>query len=679
MTSNWTQELLNWASANPGWSGVAVFGIAFVESLLVVGFLIPGIFILFGVGALIGLGGLELWPIWLGGSVGALCGDLVSYYIGHRFRRHLADFWPFSRYPEMLERGATFFRSHGAKSVLVGRFIGPLRPMIPACAGMLGMTPARFVAVCVPACAVWTPAYLIPGMLFGASLEVASEYAGRLTLVLVTLVAVLWLTLWALRSLYTVFAAFSARWLRHAIKWTRRHPALGRIAGPILDPSQPEVLSVTMLGLLLVLTIWGFALLMFLSPFGSQPQAIDQAMLAFTQSVRNHIADPAMVAVAQLSRWWVLLPTSLATLLWLLGAQRLAAAAHWLVAMVGGLLLQMLVGWALRATPAMATGGHQQWYEPSAAMMLATIVLGFFAVMVAKELRRRHRKWPYLAAAALLTLLLIARIYLGLDWLSGALVGAMLGLSWTAIVGIAYRQRALRPFSGAVASGIFFGTLAATMVWQVGERLEEDLAALRMPLPEQTLYLEDWWRTDWAELPMERTALQSVASRRFTFQLAAPLAGLESELGKRGWSEAQPAGMQWLLQALNPKPSESTLPLTGKDFLGRREELVMRLPSTDPSHQWVVRWWDSGARLVPGGEPLYVGLLTDDSLVQVMRLFSYWRAIPVPPAELKRLTAELEGFEVRYPTDSLALIRPVLPPGSQAPPPASAAAAQGDR
>jgi undecaprenyl-diphosphatase len=185
--SGWTQDLLNWIAENPGWSGLLIFLIAFIESLLVIGFFIPGIFILFGVGAIVGMGGLDVTWIWLGGSVGAFCGDILSYWIGHRYRRQLADFWPFRRYPEMLQRGSAFFNRHGAKSVLAGRFIGPLRPIIPATAGMLGMTPARFVAVCVPACILWTPAYLLPGMLFGASLEVAAEYAGRLTLLLAAL------------------------------------------------------------------------------------------------------------------------------------------------------------------------------------------------------------------------------------------------------------------------------------------------------------------------------------------------------------------------------------------------------------------------------------------------------------------------------------------------------------
>ena len=191
MDTGWTQELLNWLNAHPGWGFVIVFLVAFFESLVLVGILLPGIVILFGVGTLIGLGLIEMLPIWIAASLGAFLGDTFSYALGRRFRAHLLDIWPFSRYPAMMERGTLFFHTHGAKSVVAGRFIGPLRPIIPSVAGMMGMMPSRFLAVDIPACITWAPSVLVPGMLFGASLEVASEYTGRLTVMLVILLVIL--------------------------------------------------------------------------------------------------------------------------------------------------------------------------------------------------------------------------------------------------------------------------------------------------------------------------------------------------------------------------------------------------------------------------------------------------------------------------------------------------------
>lgn len=657
MDTVWTQDLLNWLTENPGWAGFWVFVMSFVESLAFVGILVPGIIILFGLGAMISLGAMDMASIWLWGSIGALVGDLVSYFIGRRYRSHLADMWPFVRFPKMLERGRHYFRVHGPKSVVIGRFVGPLRPVIPVTAGMLGLSPRRFLMVDIPACIAWTPAYLIPGMLFGASLEVASEYAGRMSLVIIIAVVVLWLTWWVIWTAYEILAGHSARWLRHVIRWLRRHPVFRRIAGPLLDSTQPEVLSVTMMGLFLVVIFWGIVMLLFLSPFSAHPQSIDQAVQSYALALRNHIADPIMVALTQLSRLWVLIPTSMAVLLWLVGAGRQKAALHWLVAMGGGVILQILLGWSLRSTPLLSEAGVNTLYDPSAALTLVTVVLGYFAVMVARELKRRKRKWPYVITGIVLTLLILARLYLGLDWLSGALMGVALGMAWTFVVGIAYRQRAMRSFSGIAASLIFFGMLAATFAWQVGQNLEGDLEALKLTVYEREIGARDWWDDEWQTLAQERTSLKSVVARKFNFQFAGEPEMLTRLLTSEAWLEAEPATWRWTILSMNPDSTEFTLPLLKRDYLGHADILLLHRLGGDPSKQETIRLWDSGVRLTPGGQAVYLGQVTTEVLVQRMKVFSYWSAIPVSQTYLEQLFKEPEGVQVRWEDSSFLLIR----------------------
>lgn len=657
MDTDWTQDLLNWLSANPGWAGFWVFVMSFVESLAFVGILVPGIIILFGLGALISLGSLDMMPIWLWGSLGALVGDIASYAIGHRYRGHLAEKWPFKHFPKMLERGRDYFHVHGPKSVVIGRFIGPLRPVIPVTAGMLGLSPRRFLLVDIPACIVWTPAYLIPGMLFGASLEVASEYAGRMSLVIVIAVVVLWLTWWVIWTAYEMLASRSARWLRHVIRWLRRHPVFRRIAGPLLDSSQPEVLSITMMGLLLVLIFWGVVLLMFLSPFSAHPQSIDQMVQTYALSLRNHIADPLMVALTQLSRLWVLIPTSVAVLLWLIGAGRQKAAMHWLVAMGGGVALQVLLGWTLRSTPMFTQPGANTPHDPSAALTLATVVLGYFAVMTARELKRRKRKWPYVITGLLLSLMLLSRLYLGLDWLSGALMGVALGMAWTFVVGIAYRQRVIRSFNGTTASLIFFGMLSVTFVWQVEQNLDNDLAALKQPLPGREIVADEWWVDGWQSLPRERTQLKTVAAREFNFQFVGEPGELVQALEPSGWREAEPANWRWVILSMNPDPTELTLPPLKRDYLGHADSLLLHRVGGDPLTQETIRIWDSGVSLASTGEPVYLGMLAEEVLVQRMVFFSYWSAVPAAATSMDELAMEVGAMRLRRPVDRMLLIR----------------------
>lgn len=211
----------------PHWTLAGVFLIASGESLAVVGLIVPGAAGMVAAGALVALGALEFWPTLLAAVTGAVVGDGISYWLGHHYRDRLRSAWPFRRHPEWLSRGENFFRRHGAKSVLFGRFVGPARPIVPVVAGMLGMRPALFYTVNVLSALAWAPAYLLPGMAFGASLALAGAVAARLALLLILLVASVWLLLelvrWGFRAL---------------------SPRAGRIAQRILRlgrrPSAPE-------------------------------------------------------------------------------------------------------------------------------------------------------------------------------------------------------------------------------------------------------------------------------------------------------------------------------------------------------------------------------------------------------------------------------------------------------
>ena len=66
------QPIFTWLSENPAWSGVFVFLIAFSESLLIVGLIVPGTVLMFGVGTLVGTGVLDIQETLLVAFFGAV-------------------------------------------------------------------------------------------------------------------------------------------------------------------------------------------------------------------------------------------------------------------------------------------------------------------------------------------------------------------------------------------------------------------------------------------------------------------------------------------------------------------------------------------------------------------------------------------------------------------------------
>jgi membrane protein DedA with SNARE-associated domain len=142
-----------------------VGALAFGESLALVSLLIPATALLVGIGALIGLSGIEFAPLWTGAVVGAVLGDWVSYVLGRRYKQGIVAVWPFYKYPDLLERGETFVRKHGAWGVFVGKFFGPLRAFVPLAAGIFAMPTFLFLMVSISSTMVWAMLLLAPGAL----------------------------------------------------------------------------------------------------------------------------------------------------------------------------------------------------------------------------------------------------------------------------------------------------------------------------------------------------------------------------------------------------------------------------------------------------------------------------------------------------------------------------------
>ena len=126
------------------WAAPIVLLLAFGESLAFISLLIPAWGALIAIGALIGASGISFWPVWIAGGIGAALGDWLSYWLGFKFKDHVAEMWPLSWYPDLLPRGEIFVQRWGVPSVYIGRFLGPLRATVPLAAGIFEMPYWRF-------------------------------------------------------------------------------------------------------------------------------------------------------------------------------------------------------------------------------------------------------------------------------------------------------------------------------------------------------------------------------------------------------------------------------------------------------------------------------------------------------------------------------------------------------
>ncbi len=200
-----------WLSTHSQWLGLAIFLIALVESLAIAGLLVPGVVLMLAATAMAGGGDLSVSVALAWAFAGAVIGDLLSFALGRVFHQDIRRLSLFRRHPQWIDRGERFFRHYGVLSILIGRFVGPIRPIIPMVAGMFDMPVWRFVLVNLLSALAWAPAYVLPGFYAGRALRwPVPEFFWAQALGLLAALAVLGLVLLTLLRLQERWSPFAA-------------------------------------------------------------------------------------------------------------------------------------------------------------------------------------------------------------------------------------------------------------------------------------------------------------------------------------------------------------------------------------------------------------------------------------------------------------------------------------
>lgn len=643
-------DLLAWIGANPGWAYLAVFLIALSESLAVVGLAVPGVVFMVGAGALIATGSLQFWPTCLSAIAGAIAGDGLSYWLGWRFKDRIRTFWPFSRHPESLDRGVAFFERYGGKSVALGRFFGPVRAIVPLVAGMLRMDPRRFLVANVLSAIAWAPAYLLPGIVFGASMKLAAEAALGLVVLGLILIGVVWVCFWAARRLYALLGPRAAVWVQQLLRWADVHPGTGKIARALADPAHPDAGTLTAFAFLLVLGFFLSGGLIGLTLVGAPGLTLNQAALDLGHSLQTPAGDRLMLALGSLGDALVVVPMTLVVYLYLRRRGRLRHAVYWLAATGFALIVTPVLGFLLRVPrPVGEPLGLLPWSFPSGPVLLATAAYGFLAVSVARGMPASWRWAPYASATALVGAVSLARVYLGAEWLTDVLASIALGLAWIATLGLAFRRHSRLDPRWSALSAVAVMALAASLA--INGLIGRDQVVVPfgadLPVVEQTR--TDWLAGGWQRLPQVREGLRRMDRHPMTLQYAGDLAGLAAALAPSGWTPADPLGWKSAIRLLSPSQPIAELPLIPHVHDGRHEQLAL-VKDTDGERRLVLRLWATGFRL-EDGMPLWVGNVSAQRKEGIAGLAALPITEPVESGPLAVLTRDLEG--------RLDLIRPV--------------------
>ena len=150
------------------WTYLILFLIIFCETGLVVTPILPGDSLLFAVGTFAARGALDVNLVVTLLSLAAVAGDTLNYAIGYRlgpqvFRKEGVRF--LNR--EYLDRTHQFYERHGAKTIVIARFVPIVRTFAPFVAGIGRMSYSRFIAYNVAGGVGWIVILVLGGYAFG--------------------------------------------------------------------------------------------------------------------------------------------------------------------------------------------------------------------------------------------------------------------------------------------------------------------------------------------------------------------------------------------------------------------------------------------------------------------------------------------------------------------------------
>ncbi|PFH19782.1 VTT domain-containing protein [Burkholderia sp. JKS000303] len=621
--------------AHPALVLAIVFVTACAEAIALIGTVVPAGAVMFAAGTLIGAGALDGWTTIGVAAVGAIVGDAISYELGRRYRSAVRNALVRVGYADAYSRGEQFVLRHGIKSIVLARFLAPVRAVVPVVVGCATLPRRSFYPVNVVSALIWAPVHVAPGILFGASAVLAAAISVRVAVILLVvaaLVALVWVGVrialrrgWPLlhRAIVASVHACARRWPRVG---ARLHDGIARVR------RLPG--AVPVLALLFVGCVWLFAGIVQDVVANDPLMHADIALYAFLQNLRTPPVDAVMRALAVLHEHDTGLIVAAAFLVWLMIHRCWLTSAWWLATVgIAVVLVPVFGGGMPGTTPASLPPGalHVPLPDADAAFaILASSGMGWVLV------RDRPALWRIPVATAVVLWIVLggfARLYVGDTWLSGLLGGWSLGLAWFALLAGAYAYWQVREHvqpRGAFVAVLV--VLATAGVWTVPAQWQLDRAARPHVGDVVAMTVDQWLRGGWQRVPMRRTEIGGDREEYLPLQWCATSDTLDRHLSLAGWQRATPWSPATALRWLLPQAPAETLPVLPRYTHGESTRRVfVRVDPAHPDSRFVLRLWRYPYVLQDalGMRPLWYGALYRETLHRPARLMTIVRTTTI--------------------------------------------------
>jgi membrane protein DedA with SNARE-associated domain/membrane-associated phospholipid phosphatase len=605
MVQEFFHPIITYLHHNPHSAGIIVFFIACGEAMAVIGTIIPGSVTMTAVGALIGSKVIPAESTIIWAICGAILGDFLSYLIGLYYKKRIHKIWPFSKYPEWLKKGEKFFKNHGGKSILIGRFFGPARSMVPLIAGTLNMKVIRFLLFAVPSASAWAVSYMIPGILLGAlSLELPPRLAIEFIVMVLIVIAACVLLTWSIRYFSLRLASKVDSESQKLWSYLQSRSKTHWITRILTDPRNPENHRQLILAVYAIISLILFLIILSNILGHGFFTILNSPVYHLLRSLRTSIGDNILLAFTILGSAKVMLISASLIFIWFVAKRYFRTAIHWLMTVIlaaGSISLLKALFFFQR--PGHLLHGPTNSSFPSGHTCLSMTLIGFLTILIAQELKLNKRRILYITAAWIIGLVGLSRIFLGAHWLMDIIGAILLGFTIILITTISYRRKRIPRISP---HQFFIAILSIFLtVWLVFglynfKELKHDYT---LYWPTQTISPGKYvllYRTNRFGFPMEV----------FNIEWLGNLNNIKQNLLKQGWQYHEPAlTLIGFLHRLASTSDIYHLPLLPQIYQNQYPILLMTKKINHGKQDIILRLWKSNINIKNVKTPLWIGTI----------------------------------------------------------------------
>jgi membrane protein DedA with SNARE-associated domain/membrane-associated phospholipid phosphatase len=441
------------------WTYLLVGVLAFAETGAFLGFVAPGETAVIVGGLVAGQGQISLIVLIAVVWSCAVLGDLTSYELGRRLGRDwlLRHGERLKITAERLDQVEGFFERRGNVTILIGRFLGFVRPLLPFIAGASRMPLRRYLVYDVLAAGAWATTFSVLGYVFWRSFNELTTYVSRGLFAFGSFVVVVAAVVALVRlrrdpeMRAAVRAWLDARADRRGWRLVARAAgpawrAVGRPAAAAADVSArfvagrltPGELGLELTTMLCLLAVGSFCFVLIGHLILGDPvPQIDRWAFDVTDPLHTAALDDVAKALTTLGAFPVVAAAALATAIWALVRRRPVDAA----ALVLGVLIAELASNTAKAAYDRPRPPGALVETTGAAYPSGHVVQAVALVACATVLVRGGSGWATRIAAvgiavAIVAVVAVTRVYLRAHYLTDVLGGAGLGAAVWSLVGI---------------------------------------------------------------------------------------------------------------------------------------------------------------------------------------------------------------------------------------------------